>query len=186
MENQQIILASSSPRRTEILTLANIKHVVIPSTCEEVVDHNLLPYQVVESLSKQKAVDVFKKHSDSIVIGADTVVVIDNKILGKPHNKEEAIYMLELISNNVHQVITGVTILSNKFVKTFYVITNVHVEKLTTQDILEYIEKENVYDKAGSYAIQGMFSKYISSINGDYYNVVGLPLSRVYKELKEF
>lgn len=186
MNKREIILASASPRRTEILTLASIKHIVKPSTCEEIVDNTLTPSEVVESLSYQKAKDVFDKNSDSIVIGADTIVTINGIILGKPHSKEEAIHMLNLLSDNVHQVITGVTIISNDNVKTFHVVTDVRVEKLSHDDILEYISNEYVFDKAGSYAIQGMFSKHISSINGDYYNVVGLPIAKVYQELKEF
>lgn len=181
-----IILASSSPRRTEILKLAKIYHNVIPSTCKEVIETGLKPFQVVESLSYQKAMDVFKNHQESLVIGADTIVCIDELILGKPHSKEEAVRMLQLLSGKTHQVITGVTIMTKNVVKTFHEITNVTFDELTIQQIQTYIESENVYDKAGSYAVQGTFCKFISKINGDYYNVVGLPISRLYKELKEF
>lgn len=186
MNDKNIILASGSPRRTEILTLAHIKHIVIPSTCEEKVGANLMPIEVVESLSYQKAKDVFDKNHDSIVIGADTIVTINGIILGKPKSQEEAIKMLSMLSNNTHQVITGVTIIKEGKVKTFHEITNVKVKALSKIDIDEYLSNEYVYDKAGSYAIQGMFSKHINSISGDYYNVVGLPISRVYQELKEF
>lgn len=181
-----IILASASPRRTEILKLAKIDHLVIPSTCEEVIENGIEPFQVVESLSYQKAIDVFKSHQEDIVIGADTIVTIHGLILGKPHSKEEAIHMLELLSGKTHQVITGVTIMSNNQVKTFHEVTYVTFDELTINQIQTYIESENVYDKAGSYAVQGTFCKYISKIDGNYYNVVGLPISRLYKELKEF
>lgn len=186
MSKKNLILASASPRRTEILTLAHIEHTAIPSTCEEIVDKELSPSKVVESLSYQKAQNVYLKHPDDIIIGADTIVTIDGIILGKPHNRTEAINMLQLLSSRTHQVITGVTILSNEKQITFHEITYVTFDNLSENDINTYIDSENVYDKAGSYAIQGMFSKYISSINGDYYNVVGLPISRLYKYLKEF
>lgn len=180
-----IILASASPRRTEILKLARICHEVIPSTCKEVIEQNLKPVQVVESLSYQKAKDVFQHHQESLVIGADTIVTIDGLILGKPHSKEEAIHMLQCLSGKTHQVITGVTIMTKPKVLTFHEITDVTFDVLTMNQIQAYIESENVYDKAGSYAVQGTFCKFISKIDGDYYNVVGLPISRVYKELKE-
>ncbi len=181
-----IILASASPRRTEILNLANIKHQVIPSTCKEVIENNLKPHEVVESLSYQKAKDVYQNNQESLVIGADTIVTIDHLILGKPHREEEAIHMLQRLSGRTHQVITGVTIIYQGVVKTFHEITEVTFAPLTTNQIKNYIQTENVYDKAGSYAVQGSFCKFISKINGDFYNVVGLPISRLYKELKEF
>lgn len=181
-----IILASASPRRTQILHLAGIKHQIIPSNCKENIEKGLKPFEIVESLSYQKALDVFQNHNESIVIGADTIVTIDNFILGKPHNEEEAIWMLQLLSNKTHQVITGVTIITNHLVKTFHEITYVTIQELSLEQIKQYIHSENVYDKAGSYAVQGSFCKFISKINGDFYNVVGLPISRLYKELKEF
>lgn len=181
-----IILASASPRRTEILSLAKIKHQVIPSTCKENIEKGLKPFEVVESLSYQKAFDVFQGHHDSIVIGADTIVTIDGLILGKPKNEEEAVKMLQLLSNKTHQVITGVTIIASYLVKTFHETTYVTVQDLSLEQIKQYIYSENVYDKAGSYAVQGTFCKFISKLDGDFYNVVGLPISRLYKELKEF
>ena len=130
-----IILASNSPRRTQILTLAKIYHQVVPSACEETIDQNLEPYEVVESLSYQKAADVAKKYPDDIIIGADTIVVIDNQILGKPKNEQEAILMLEKLSAKTHHVITGITILSKNRCKTFHEITKVEIAQLSKQDI---------------------------------------------------
>ena len=170
-----IILASNSPRRTQILTLAQIYHQVVPSACEETIAQNLEPYEVVESLSYQKAADVAKKYPNDIIIGADTIVVIDNQILGKPKNEQEAILMLEKLSAKTHHVITGITILSKNRCKTFHEITKVEIAQLSKQDIT-----------TGSYGIQGVFCKYITKIEGDYYNVMGLPIAKVYKELKEF
>ena len=181
-----IILASNSPRRTEILSSINITHLVIPSNCEEVVEVGLKPYEVVESLSYQKANDVFSKHQDDIVIGADTIVVVDDIILGKPKDKTDAIKMLNMISGRCHEVITGVSIISNDKTITFHEVTKVYVKKLTLEEIEEYISIENVYDKAGSYAIQGIFAKYIDSFEGEYNNVVGLPINRLQKELEGY
>ena len=182
----KIILASNSPRRTEILKNANIEHSIIPSNCEEVIDKNLKPYQVVESLSYQKAHDVFIKNQNDLVIGADTIVVVDGIILGKPVDRLDAIKMLEMISNRVHQVITGVCIITKEKQKVFHEITNVYVKDISLKEIEEYIDTENVYDKAGSYAIQGIFAKYIDKFVGEYNNVVGLPIERLKKELEEF
>lgn len=156
-----IILASTSPRRTQILTIAKINHQVVPSKCEERMDKNLEPYKVVESLSYQKAKDVAKNYPNNIIIGADTVVVIDNQILGKPKSEKEAIAMLEKLSGKTHEVITGITIILNDKVKTFHDVTAVEIAKLSKQDIDKYLKEENVYDKAGSYGIQGAFCKYI-------------------------
>lgn len=182
----QIILASSSPRRTQILNEAHINHIIIPSKCEEIINKDDLPYQVVESLSYQKAYDVYKDNKSSLVIGADTIVVVDDVILGKPIDKEDAIKMLQMISNRTHKVITGVTIIYQDKIKTFHEITYVYVNKLSNNQIEEYIQNENVYDKAGAYAIQGIFKQHISKYDGEYNNVVGLPIERLKKELKEF
>lgn len=181
-----IILASSSPRRTEILNLAKIKHQIIPSTCEEKIDPTLIPIEVVLSLAKMKALDVAKDHYNELVIGADTIVSIDNLILGKPKNELDAIRMLKLLSGRTHQVITGVAIIYQNQVEVFHEITSVTFSKLSEEEILNYIKEENVYDKAGSYAIQGIFCKYITKIDGDYYNVMGLPIAKLYQKLKEY
>lgn len=182
----KIILASASPRRTEILSLANITHIVIPSTCEEIVEEGLSPYEVVESLSYQKAYDVAKDHPYDLVIGSDTIVTINGEILGKPKDEQDAIRMLEKLSNATHEVVTGVTVIHKDKVKTFHEVTFVTFSKMTDSDIREYISREHVYDKAGSYAIQGAACKYITKIDGDYYNVVGLPIARLYKEIEVY
>ena len=180
----KVILASQSPRRTEILTLAKIEHEIIPSTCEEVIDPTLTPYQVVESLSLQKAQDIAKNNFDALIIGADTIVTIDGEILGKPKGQDGAISMLSKLSNRTHEVVTGVTVIYKGITKTFHEVTRVTFDEMSSDDILAYINNENVYDKAGSYAIQGAACKYISKIEGDYYNVVGLPIARLYKEIE--
>ena len=172
----KIVLASGSPRRTQILSLAHIEHIVIPSTCVEVIDKGLKPIEVVESLSLQKAKDVARNNKDALVIGADTIVTINGKILGKPHSEEEAIEMLTTLSNTTHQVVTGVTFIYNDIIKTIHEITEVTFSKLSTEQIKTYINE----------AIQGTFCKYITKINGDYYNVMGLPIARVYKEIEGY
>lgn len=182
--NKKIILASASPRRTEILTLAKINHEVIVKDHKEVIDQTKTPIQIVKSLAYQKAKAVFDDYQDDIVIGADTIVVCD-KILGKPKDRLDAYKMLKMLSNKTHQVITGVAILSKERISNFAEVTNVTFKEMSDEDIYEYIDSENVYDKAGAYAIQGMAGKFISKIEGDYYNVVGLPMCRVSEELRK-
>lgn len=182
---KNIILASASPRRTQILNLAKIKHQVISLPHEEIIDSTMDPEEIVQNLAYQKASLVLEKYPDSIVIGADTIVYLD-EILGKPKDKQDAYQMLKKLSNKTHKVITGVAVLSKDKSVKFASITNVTFTKMTDEEILEYIEEENVLDKAGAYAIQGMASKYISKIDGDYYNVVGLPISKLCDVLKTF
>lgn len=180
-----IILASNSPRRTEILNLANICHTVIPSHVKEVVKDSLTPTEIVMDLSYQKAYDVFKNHKEDLVIGSDTIVVIDNNILGKPKDKEDAIRMLSMLSGKTHEVITGVCIIYQNEVIKFYDTSFVSFYDMSFDEIEEYISRDNVYDKAGSYAIQESCCKYIKKIDGDYYNIMGLPISKLYQILKE-
>lgn len=180
-----IILASQSPRRTEILSIAGIKHQVIPSHAEEIIDESLPIELVPESIAFQKAMDIYKTHEDDVVIGADTIVVSNNQILCKPKSKEDAFSMLKSFSNNVHEVITGVCIISKKEIKKFHVITKVYVDNLTDEQINDYIETEDIYDKAGAYGIQGIFMKYIKKIDGSYQNVMGLPIFEVCKALEK-
>ena len=196
----KIILASQSPRRREILKRIGVNFEVMPSQKEEVVT-STIPYEVVKELSSQKADDIKNKYfeinnkslEDVIIIGADTIVSFEDKILGKPKDKKDAYNMLKLISGNVHQVYTGVSVIYIKANEeldkakeiSFYEETNVYVKALTDKDILEYIETGEPMDKAGSYAIQGIFGKYIDKYHGDYDNVVGLPANRLVKELKE-
>ena len=184
MFDKEIILASASPRRTEILSLAKIKHRIIVKEHEEIIDNNKTPEDIVKNLAYQKAYAVYKDYEDQIVLGADTVVVLD-EILGKPKDRNDAFRMLKKLSNKTHKVITGVALLSKDCKRTFSETTNVTFRKMTDEEIYEYIDNENVYDKAGAYAIQGMASKYISKIEGDYYNVMGLPISRVCLELEK-
>jgi len=179
-----LILASKSPRRKEILTLAGLDFVVKESNQAEDLPTNLPFHQMAEKIALAKAQVIADIYPNDIVIGADTIVVIDNIILGKPINKEDAQRMLKLLSGRTHQVITGVVIIKGKEKIIFSDTTNVSFYPMTDKEINDYIESEQVYDKAGSYAIQGSACKYISHISGDYYNVMGMPIARLYQHLK--
>jgi septum formation protein len=180
----QVILASTSPRRTEILSNAKIKHIVIPSNAEEVIDETLSKKEVVKNLSYIKAYDIYQNHQNDLVIGADTIVVIDDKILGKPKDEQDAYRMLSLLSGKTHQVITGVTVFYNHQHYSFTSTTKVTFDALSNDEIKDYLQNENVYDKAGAYAIQGYACRFIKKIDGSYYNVVGLPIERLVTFLK--
>lgn len=191
-ENLRLILASGSPRRDELLTTAGLPHEVIVSGVEEDAVQND-PCSLVEELSARKAEDVFHQFGeecDFAVIGADTVVALDGRILGKPRDEEDAAQMLRLLSGREHQVCTGVTIHgrvgSQERVRTFSEVSRVHAAVLSEEEILSYIATGEAMDKAGAYGIQGAFCRYVTHIEGDYFNIVGLPVSRVYRELKEF
>lgn len=182
-----IILASASPRRRELLGMICHDFSVIVSECEEIVS-STVPEEVTIELSKQKAQAVAKGRADAVVIGADTVVSIDGEILGKPKDREDACRMLRMLSGRTHQVSTGVTILQTgadadvKGESRFAETTLVHVAPLSESELASYLDTDEPYDKAGAYGIQGMFGKFITGIEGDYNNVVGLPVHRLYEE----
>lgn len=184
-----MILASASPRRRELLAQIGLPFEVIPSTGEEVRTSEL-PEKLVEELSYQKAMEVAKRVEEGrLVIGADTMVAYENKLLGKPADEEDAAQMLRLLSGRTHQVYTGVTVVLREGEDyeyiTFHERTNVHVYPLSGQEIRDYIKTGEPMDKAGAYGIQGRFARYIQGIEGDYNNVVGLPAARLYQELKK-
>ena len=180
----KIILASNSPRRKELMNLLNIDYEIIVSQVEEVIDKTLTESDLVMDLAYQKAVDIFRTHKDDIVLGFDTLVYIEDHILGKPKSIEEAKDMLLLLSGQTHVVITGCAIITKGFSKSFYEKTRVTFFPLTEKEIDDYIDSKEPFDKAGAYAVQGLGAKFIRSINGDYYTVMGLPVSRLYHELK--
>ena len=200
----QIILASASPRRSELLRQAGLEFTVIPSKGEEVIT-STHPAEVVEELSLQKArevadrilkgdVEILAKNRENrgtiVVIGADTVVAADHRILGKPADRGEAREMMTLLQGSIHQVYTGVTLIvtgpgTDLRTRTFHECTDVDVYPMTDEEIEDYISTPEPYDKAGAYGIQGSFGIYIKGIRGCYYNVVGLPISRLVHELKD-
>lgn len=189
----KIILASASPRRKELLRQIGIKYTVMPSTMEERTTKTL-PHEVVQELSYQKAMDVCKRlqeqgEDDFTVIGADTVVSYMDMIMGKPVDKADACRMLRQLQGNVHQVYTGVTLCFKQkdmpsMFHTFYERTDVSMYPMDENEIEAYAASGEPMDKAGAYAIQGGCAAYIQSICGDYNNVVGLPVGRLYQEMK--
>lgn len=179
----KIVLASQSPRRQELLKEIVNEFVVDVSDVIERIPTNCRKQNVPIHLAKQKATDVFKRHKDAIVIGADTIVLVNDEILGKPKDKEDVRRMITMLSNNTHEVITGVCVKSADSCKTFKVTTKVTFRKMSEKEIDNYCELETVYDKAGAYAIQNEAGKYITSIEGDYNNVVGLPINELKKYL---
>ena len=185
----KIYLASGSPRRKELLAQIGLEFEVKVSEADEKCDIKD-PARLVEELSKRKAaavMDELKASGESgfIVIGADTVVALEGDILGKPKNPEDAVRMLGRLSGREHDVYTGVTIgYENTFV-TFHERTSVSFYEMSDKEIKEYVETGDSLDKAGAYGIQGFCARYISGISGDYNNVVGLPIGRLYQELKK-
>lgn len=181
-----LILASGSPRRKELLQQVKLSFEVKVSNIEETFDPSLAPEEIATSLAIQKANDVVREQKDAIVIGADTIVVYDGHVLGKPKNEEEAKYMLRLLSGNTHYVISGVAIVSEERQVSFYEKTAVTFWDLTDEEINYYIQSGEPMDKAGSYGIQEVGALFVKEIQGDYFSVVGLPLSRTVRELKSF
>lgn len=184
-----IILASESPRRQELLRqmgLTDFK--VIPADVEEKVDPALTPPALTEALALQKARWVAKQHAapGDLIIGADTIVVLDNQVLGKPRNAAHALQMLTTLSGRNHQVYTGVAVLRDDVEMVAHEVTEVHFCPLTNEEMLRYIKTGEPMDKAGAYGIQGRGALLINWIRGDYCNVVGLPLCRLGKMLARF
>lgn len=180
-----IILASASPRRHEILSQAGVEFKVIPSNFDESSLEFTNIYDYSKALSYHKAKDVFKDHPKDTIIASDTIVVIDDKILGKPKDKEDAFRMLYSLQGRKHVVITSVCIMHQDKIDTFLSKSYVTFYKMSKKEINEYIDTNEPMDKAGAYAIQGKAAKYIRSISGDYYTIVGLPIGKVIKSLKK-
>lgn len=187
-KHPQIILASGSPRRKALLTQIDLDFNVIPSSVHEDFSIDKEPKEFVEHYSKLKALDVAEKYPDHLVIGADTVVVFENKIIGKPKDEEDSKRILSTLSGNTHRVITGVTLtINNKnMIDTFNKVTKVTFNKLSDEQIQYYIDKYKPLDKAGSYGIQDWFAVCVNKINGCYFNVMGFPLSKFYKHYLKF
>jgi len=181
-----IILASASPRRREILENVNVKFTVQSSQIEEVILENEDPKDLVMRLAFEKCIDVAKKNRNALVIGADTIVVLDNNILGKPKDEDHAYEMIKSLSNKKHQVITGISLINLSLNKKVidYVVSEVTFKDLSEETIRDYIKTKESLDKAGAYGIQGYGSLLVDSIKGDYFNIVGLPLSRISDLLK--
>ena len=211
-QNVRLVLASASPRRRELLSQIGLEFTVMPSTKEENAKTTEAG-ALVQELSRQKAVDIWeqlsggqgqnpdadqeqiseetqepnlngKRQPELLVIGADTVVCCEGKILGKPHSREAAAEMLTALQGRSHEVYTGVTLYSQSETVTFFECTQVEFYPMTEVEISEYIDSKEAMDKAGAYGIQGLGARFVKGIRGDYNNVVGLPVGRLYQELK--
>ena len=185
---KEIVLASASPRRKELLEKIGLKFKVDASDCAEEIDLALEPDEIMCRISIEKARAIASRHKDAVIIAADTIGVIGKKMLGKPHTAGEARKMLAQISGKSHDVITGFTVLDTATDKIISatVNTKVYIKKLTQQEIDAYVQTGEPLDKAGAYGIQGLGAVIVEKIEGDYYNVVGLPLSALAEVLQEF
>ena len=183
-----IILASASPRRKEILENTNVKFKIMASSIEELRLEGESPCQMVMRLAFEKGIDIASRQKSDLVISADTIVVLDNTVLGKPKDEIEARKMITSLSGRTHQVITGISLinLDNNKKIIDYVISNVKFKNLSEEDINDYIRTKESLDKAGAYGIQGYGALLVEEIQGDYFNIVGLPISRLSDLLKKY
>lgn len=183
---KQLILASGSPRRKELLEQANIPFIIRTKDVDESFESNQLPNEIVKYLSMKKANAIYQDYPDCIVLGSDTIVVLDGQILGKPRDTEHARETLTSLSGRTHSVLTGVTIKSEERSSKFAVETLVTFYELTESEIEYYLNTKEPFDKAGAYGIQGFGATFVKEIQGDYFSVVGLPLAKTVRELKKF
>lgn len=184
----KVLLASASPRRKSLMNVLGIDFEIKISNCEEKVEKNQTVENIVMSLSLQKAEAVADGlNGEYVIIGADTVVSYEDEILGKPKDKDDAIRMLKLLSGKTHSVYTGFTIINtaDNSIITDYEKSDVTFRKLTEKEIIEYVSANNPMDKAGAYSIQGTASSFVEKLDGDYNNVVGLPIFKLSKYLYE-
>ena len=179
-----VILASQSPRRKELLGLFNIPFIVRVADVDETLIPGAAAYDEVARLSRLKALAV-ERQADDVVIAADTIVVCDGKILGKPKTAADAKAMLRLLSGRDHQVMTGMTVLRGQGVRVVTEVTDLHFRELSEKEIEDYVASGEPMDKAGAYGIQGGAALFCQKLNGDYYNVVGLPVCRLAEILRE-
>lgn len=183
---RKIVLASASPRRQELLKEIVADYLVEPSDVEENVPQGISAYDIPQYLSLLKARDVAKTHEDDIVIGSDTIVVVDSKVLNKPKDEQDAYTMLRLLSGRKHEVLTGCAIVCGGKEISFCEKTQVEFFELTDEEIYDYIATKDPLDKAGAYGIQSQGKTLVKGIYGDFYNVVGLPVARLKRELEDF
>lgn len=182
---KQIILASQSPRRKELLEKCGYPFITEPADIDETLNPSLSLQGAIKDLAARKAEHIFEKHPDAIVIGSDTIVTIENEVLGKPKDDAHAFTMLRKLQGRTHEVITGIAIFSNEEKWTDVSISKVTFSPMSDAEIKAYIATKECNDKAGAYAIQGYGGRYITHIEGNYYSIMGLPLSKVYEQLKK-
>lgn len=190
---KKLILASKSPRRHEILTLAGLDHEIIVSNADESVPEGATPAEAVREISRRKAaavLDCLSEKEESldnvVIIAADTVVDVDGEVLGKPSDNDDAVRMLKMLSGRRHLVHTGITVTDGTGTVSEYVTTGVVMREIGEKEIKAYVSEGNVLDKAGAYAVQGKAGAFVSSLDGDFFNVVGLPLCRTCEILSDF
>lgn len=181
----KLILASQSPRRLELIKLLDMEYEAISPNVEEIHDLSLTHEELVTDLAFQKALAVFKTHKDDLVLGFDTLVIIDDLILGKPKSEEEAKYFLQILSGKTHRVLTGCAIIKKGYSRSFYTESKVTFWDLTEKEIDDYVKTKEPLDKAGAYGIQDHGARFVKAISGDYFTIVGFPVSKVYQELKK-
>ena len=180
----QLILASQSPRRKELLGLFGVPFVIRVADIDETMDEACPAAEEVARVSRLKALAI-PREADDVVVAADTIVVCNGRVLGKPHSEEDALQMLQLLSGRDHQVMTGVTVLQGEKEAVFTEITDLHFRQLSDREIRRYIATGEPMDKAGAYGIQGGAALFCERMAGDYYNVMGLPVCRLGQVLKE-
>lgn len=183
---KKIVLASASPRRRELIKHITDDVLCVPSGEEETLPDGIGALETAEFLATIKAKSVAKDYPDAVVIGCDTVVILDDKILSKPESEQDAYNKLRTLSSRKHKVVTGCCLMDSDRIKTFREETFVEFYSLSDEEIWSYIETGSPMDKAGAYGIQDKGSLFVKGIEGDYFNVVGLPVARLYRELKEF
>ena len=180
----ELILASQSPRRRELLGLFRLPFVIRVADIDETMDPEISPYDEVARVSREKALAV-PRQEDDVVIAADTIVVCEGKVLGKPHTPEEAVQMLSLLSGRDHQVMTGMTVVRGGQVISCTEVTDIHFRELSQKEIAAYVATGEPMDKAGAYGIQGGAALFAEKMVGDYYNVMGLPVCKLRQMLSE-
>ena len=185
MNNKQLVLVSQSPQRYQLLQHVNPNFMMTLPIGEEVYHEHLSYTDQIESIAQQKAHSVFKQYPDCILIAADTVIVCDNTILGKPKDSDDAFKMLQRLSGRTHEVITGVCILSSLRKEVFSCTTKVTFHTMSDEEIRKYVETGEPMDRSGSYAIQGGASIFVEKIEGDINSVIGLPVSPIYSRLRD-
>lgn len=182
----EIILASASPRRRELFKYIASDFKAVSLDIDETIPADIAPDKASEYLAVLKARAAAEKFSDDLIIGCDTTVICDGNILGKPHDKQQCIECISMLSGKTHKVITGCAIIKGTKEVSFSESTDVTFRELSDKDINDYADTDEPYDKAGGYGIQGQGSELIRSINGDFFNVVGLPVARLFNEMKNF
>ena len=180
----KLILASASPRRRELLGLFGIPFEIRAADIDETMNADAAPFDEVGRVSRLKALATQRNKGD-VVIAADTIVVCAGRVLGKPHDPQEAVEMLRLLSGRDHQVMTGVTVLWDEGAETFTEVTDLHFRDLSDREIARYVDSKEPMDKAGSYGIQGGAALFCTGMKGDYYNVMGLPVCRLGQVLRQ-